>query len=98
MAQQPAPDARRNLADDLAAAAPSGDAGSLVDWLVVRLARHLRIPAAQVDVERPLATYGLDSLTTVTIIGELQKWLGRPLSPTIVYSAPTIGALAHGCR
>jgi acyl transferase domain-containing protein/acyl-CoA synthetase (AMP-forming)/AMP-acid ligase II/acyl carrier protein len=63
-------------------------------WLIERIARKLRIPAADIDPREPLSRYGLDSLTAVQTAGELEQWLGRTLSPVIAYDYPTIEALA----
>ncbi len=65
------------------------------DWLVARLARHLKVPESQIDLHRPFAGYGLDSLAMLSLAGDLQQWLGRPLPPTLLYSAPTIASLAQ---
>jgi acyl transferase domain-containing protein/acyl-CoA synthetase (AMP-forming)/AMP-acid ligase II/SAM-dependent methyltransferase/acyl carrier protein len=75
--------------------APAGVSISVTDWLVARLARHLSVPAEQIDVRKPFAACGLDSLAMVNLAADLQRWLGRPLSPTLLYSAPTIAALAR---
>ncbi|HWY87711.1 MAG TPA: AMP-binding protein, partial [Gemmataceae bacterium] len=40
------------------------------DWLVVRLARQLQRPAETIDVDKPFADFGLDSMSMVTIAGE----------------------------
>src|SRR5439155_11165558 len=64
-------------------------------WLVQRIATKLRIGPGQVDVREPLARYGLDSLTAVHLANELSEWLGRPLSPVLVYDHPTVEALAR---
>jgi acyl transferase domain-containing protein/SAM-dependent methyltransferase/acyl carrier protein len=64
-------------------------------WLLNRLARHLGVPAEKIDIQQPFAAYGLDSTAMVTMAGELERWLGRRLSPTLLYDAPTIPALAH---
>src|SRR5207249_2733002 len=40
-------------------------------------------------------SFGLGSLQAVGLAGDLQEWLGRPLSPTLVYEYPTIEALAQ---
>ena len=49
----------------------------------------------ELDPREPLARYGLDSLTAVQTAGELEEWLGRPISPVLVYDHPTIDALAR---
>jgi acyl transferase domain-containing protein/acyl-CoA synthetase (AMP-forming)/AMP-acid ligase II/acyl carrier protein len=64
-------------------------------WLVDRIARKLRMPVVDLDPQEPLARYGLDSLTAVQTAGELEQWLGRPLSPVLVYDHPTIDSLAR---
>jgi 3-oxoacyl-(acyl-carrier-protein) synthase/acyl carrier protein len=63
-------------------------------WLIDRLARHLKIPAEKIDIQQPFAAYGLDSMAMVSIAAELEKWLGRKLSGTLLFDAPTIAALA----
>ncbi|MFO0876010.1 MAG: beta-ketoacyl synthase N-terminal-like domain-containing protein [Gemmataceae bacterium] len=64
-------------------------------WLVDRLARQLNTDRSQVDVEKPFAAYGLDSLAMVQIASDLERFLGRTLSPTLMYSAPTVASLAR---
>ncbi|MFA6110075.1 MAG: AMP-binding protein, partial [Candidatus Latescibacterota bacterium] len=64
-------------------------------WLIDRLAGRLGLAPDQLEVGRPLAEYDLDSLAAVRLSGELGEWLGRELSPTLVYDYPTIRALAQ---
>jgi acyl transferase domain-containing protein/acyl-CoA synthetase (AMP-forming)/AMP-acid ligase II/SAM-dependent methyltransferase/acyl carrier protein len=64
-------------------------------WLVRRLAEHLKCNDDQIDPARPFAGFGLDSVTMVGISGELQSWLGMPVSPTLLYDAPNIEALSR---
>jgi acyl transferase domain-containing protein/acyl-CoA synthetase (AMP-forming)/AMP-acid ligase II/SAM-dependent methyltransferase/acyl carrier protein len=74
----------------------SGQAESAVcDWLVAWLGRHLKVPAQQIDVYKPWSAYGMGSLAVSTLAADLQEWLGRSLSPTLLYSAPTIDSLAR---
>ncbi|WP_406694053.1 amino acid adenylation domain-containing protein [Singulisphaera sp. Ch08] len=63
-------------------------------WLIARLAGTLGIQAGQIDTKTPFSGYGLSSLQAVGLAGELQDWLGQPLSPTLVYEYPTIKELA----
>lgn len=37
--------------------------------------------------------YGLDSVTAVGLAGELEEWLGRQITPTLIYDYPTIAGL-----
>ena len=74
---------------------PPGIKVSVTEWLVARVARHLGVPVEQINVQMPFAACGLDSLALVNLAADLQRWLGRHLSPTLLYSAPTIVALAR---
>ena len=64
-------------------------------WLLQRLARELQVSEAHIDPRVPLAELGLGSVQAVALTGELEDWLGRRLSPTLVYQYPTIDALAR---
>ncbi len=74
---------------------PAPSAATIAAWLVTKLAGPLGIPPAEVDPKQPFATFGLGSLRAVGLAGELEEWLGRPLSPTLLYEYPTVHSLAH---
>ena len=91
-------------AESAAATSPESPAGRIEsgatesavrDWLVAWLARHLKVPAQQIDVYKPWSAYGMGSLAVSALAADLQEWLGRSLSPTLLYSAPTIDSLAR---
>ncbi|HEV8485412.1 MAG TPA: beta-ketoacyl synthase N-terminal-like domain-containing protein, partial [Blastocatellia bacterium] len=65
------------------------------DWLVAQLSELLQINAVDVNITQPFASYGIDSLQVVHIAGELETWLGRSLSPTLLYEYSTIEAIAQ---
>ncbi|MEO8494512.1 MAG: AMP-binding protein, partial [Planctomycetota bacterium] len=68
---------------------------SLQHWMVQQLAHKLDLPPESIDVSRPLALLGVDSLIAIEISLDLEKWLGCPLSPDIALQHPTIESL---CR
>jgi acyl carrier protein len=70
-------------------------AETLEDWLVARLAAVLGTPEADIDIHTPFASYGLDSLAAIKLSGELERLLGRRLSPTLAWDYPTIADLAR---
>jgi len=72
---------------------PSRDA--IAAWLASKVAGPLGIRAEEVDTRRPLAGFGIGSLQAVRLAAELEDWLGRKLTPTLVYDYPTIDALAR---
>ncbi|HEX3761647.1 MAG TPA: SDR family NAD(P)-dependent oxidoreductase [Kofleriaceae bacterium] len=63
-------------------------------WLLEHLAIALKLRASDIDIREPLARYGLDSARVVALSGQLERLLGRPLSPTLVFEHPTVEALA----
>lgn len=68
---------------------------AIQDWLVSQLSDLLVLEPGDIDVREPLDTYGLASREAVMLSGDLEEWLGRRLSPTLVYEYPSIAALAQ---
>ncbi|MEO0488307.1 MAG: beta-ketoacyl synthase N-terminal-like domain-containing protein, partial [Cyanobacteria bacterium J06659_2] len=64
-------------------------------WLVNRIAEHLNVTSTQIDPQLLFSDYGIDSATAVSLSGELEQWLKRRLSPTLIYDYPTITHLAQ---
>ncbi|ALF55339.1 hypothetical protein ACX27_24975 [Nostoc piscinale CENA21] len=64
-------------------------------WLINKLSDLLKVTSQEIDVQRSLTRYGLDSLAIVNLAGELEQWLGRRISSTVAYEHPTIVALAN---
>ncbi len=73
----------------------SFSADTLKAWLVGRLAALRGIEAGTIDVKERFNRYGLDSLGAGRLIADLSEFLGRPLSPNLVWEAPTIEALVR---
>jgi len=70
-------------------------AGEVEAWLTQRIAARLGLPRAQVQVTTPFIEFGMSSVDATEIAAGLERWLGRPLSPTAIYNYPTISALAR---
>jgi acyl transferase domain-containing protein/acyl-CoA synthetase (AMP-forming)/AMP-acid ligase II/acyl carrier protein len=68
---------------------------AIAAWLVTKVTEQLQVSSQEININEPLAQYGLGSLAAVRISGELQEWLGRELSPTLLYDYPSIAALAQ---
>jgi 1-acyl-sn-glycerol-3-phosphate acyltransferase len=71
------------------------DHDAIQSWLVTHLASELHLSPESLDVRVPLTFYGLDSLTAAGLSGELEDWLGRPLSPTLLSDHVTIESIAR---
>ncbi len=64
-------------------------------WLVEQLAHRTGLDSRRIDVHRPLAGYGLDSIVAVELTADLEEWLGYSVSETLMWDAPTIRAVAQ---
>ena len=73
----------------------STNAEAIQAWLASKLSERLGIESHEIDIREPFASYGLGSTEAVSLAGELAEWLGRRLSPALVYEYPTIEALAR---
>ena len=58
------------------------------------IAGRLGYSTEEIDVRKPFASYGLDSVQAVGMSGALQNWLGVPLPATLAWDFPTIESLA----
>ncbi|MCU0535966.1 MAG: aminotransferase class I/II-fold pyridoxal phosphate-dependent enzyme [Hydrococcus sp. Prado102] len=63
-------------------------------WLVARLAELLELDPNEIDRQEDLTEYGLSSVDAVNLSGDLENFLGRRLSPTVVWEYPTIEGLS----
>jgi acyl carrier protein len=64
-------------------------------WLIEQIAGILYLDPQQIDPQATFNSYGLSSRDAVMLSGDLEEWLGRRLSPTLVYEYPTIDNLAE---
>ncbi len=73
----------------------SQTAEAIQAWLVSQLADLLYVEPDEIDIREVFDSYGLASRDAVMLSGDLEEWMGRRLSPTVVYEYPTIEALAR---
>lgn len=79
-----------------------GDDSSLQDRLTdalqaeiaARFAEELKLDPADVDIQRPFTSYGLDSLKAFLLTGDLAEWVGHDLPATLFWKYPTVEALS----
>lgn len=64
-------------------------------WLVSQLAGRLGMKAAEIEIQKDFPDYGMNSIEAVNLSGELENYLGRRLSPTLIWDYPNIEALAE---
>ncbi|TYB50687.1 SDR family NAD(P)-dependent oxidoreductase [Nonomuraea sp. PA05] len=65
-----------------------------VEWLLRRTAELLSAPVSDLSPDTPFSQLGLSSMQAVELAGDLERWSGRSLSPTIAYDYPTADAVA----
>jgi len=66
----------------------------LSQWLTNRFAQDLKVEPSEVSLETTFDRMGLDSLTLLTILGDLAEHLGRELETSLLFEHPTINRLA----
>lgn len=64
--------------------------GFIAEWVAARVGRSVTEISENVTFE----ALGLDSESAVELSGQLERYLDRTLSPTVLYEHPTISALA----
>lgn len=73
----------------------SYNAQELQVWLVSHISELLGVKASEIDVRKPLDSYGLDSAQAMLLASKAQKLLGFQLSPMLLWHYPTIESLAQ---
>lgn len=61
--------------------------------LIAVLARELRLRPEEIEGDKELTRYGLDSLAAVEVVVELEQFLGRDLPETLVYDVRTVDGM-----
>ncbi|CAM4286909.1 Beta-ketoacyl-acyl-carrier-protein synthase I [Mycobacterium basiliense] len=59
------------------------------------IAAELRVPENDLDIDRPFAEMGLNSLMAMAIRREAEQFVGIELSATMLFNHPTVAALAR---
>ena len=75
--------------------APPRSAAEIQAWLVQQIADLVGAAPETIDPRESFDTFGLSSREAVMLSGDLEEWLGRDLSPTLVYEHPTLAQLAQ---
>jgi acyl carrier protein len=68
---------------------------AIQDWLIAKISESLEIDPAEIDIREPFANYGLTSVASVSLTGDMEDWLGLRLSPTLAWDYPTVEELAQ---
>ena len=82
------------LRERLGGLAPADRAAGLLALVREQVGSVLRLAAARIDADEPLASLGLDSLTSLALRQRLEAATGLELSATVLWNYPTPTALA----
>ncbi|QHP66041.1 amino acid adenylation domain-containing protein (plasmid) [Bradyrhizobium sp. LCT2] len=64
-------------------------------WLFTWLERNLHVSSAELDPGALFSSFGMSSRHALGLSGDMANWLGRAVSPVVVYEHPTIDALSR---
>ena len=67
---------------------------TIENWLIDTLATLLGVDNEEINLEKSIFAYGLDSSVAVSITGDLETWLDLELDPTLFWEYPKISELA----
>jgi acyl-CoA synthetase (AMP-forming)/AMP-acid ligase II/acyl carrier protein len=62
----------------------------MTQWLIARAG----VAPEEVELDKPFADYGLDSMTAVELSGEIEDWSGFELTPIVAWNHPTVSRLS----
>ena len=75
--------------------APKGlSKADLASWITGWISAELKIEPDQIKGDRTFVTFGMDSVHAMMMVGDLEEFLGRRLSPTLAWTYPTVEAMA----
>jgi len=64
-------------------------------WLISHLAVLMKVNPEDVHVQEPFTNFGLNSIDAVSLSGDLEDYLKRPLPATLLWDFPTIETLSR---
>jgi acyl carrier protein len=71
------------------------DSPEVLAWLTLKFADWLEVAPDELDSSRPISSYGLDSISAVTLSVQLEEELGVELDTALLWDRPTIESLAE---
>ncbi|BAZ48525.1 hypothetical protein NIES4103_11330 [Nostoc sp. NIES-4103] len=63
-------------------------------WIKIYLADILEVEAEKVDENYEFERFGLNSSAAVSLVGDLEEWLGFELSPSLFFEFNTIAQVS----
>lgn len=66
---------------------------AVTDWLIERVAFYVERDPGEIDPTKQLVIYGMDSLYTLGLAGDIEERFGIRFDATAVWDHPTIEAI-----
>jgi acyl carrier protein len=66
----------------------------IVDWCRNHIASLLDFPVERIPADAEFDSFGLDSAAAVSLVVDLEEWLGTEVSPSLLFEFPTVQGLA----
>ena len=66
----------------------------IVDWCRKHIATLLDFPIDRIPTDGEFDSFGLDSAAAVSLVVDLEEWLGAEVSPSLLFEFPTIQLVA----
>lgn len=67
----------------------------VLNWLTLKFADWLEVSPVDLDPQKPISSYGLDSISAVTLSVQLEEELGIELETAVLWERPTLESLAE---
>jgi acyl carrier protein len=67
----------------------------VLNWLRLKFADWLEVPVQELDSRQPISSYGLDSISAVTLSVQLEEELGIELDTAVLWDRPTLESLTE---
>lgn len=67
----------------------------VLTWLTLKFADWLEVSPKDLDSQQPISSYGLDSISAVTLSVQLEEELCVELDTAVLWDRPTLESLAE---
>jgi acyl carrier protein len=67
---------------------------TLQRWLTQHIASYVKLKPEKVKLDVPIAEYGIDSVYSLALVGDIEEYLNISVEQTVLWDNPTIESLA----
>ena len=71
------------------------ESAEVLNWLTLKFADWLEVSPDELNPQQPISSYGLDSISAVTLSVQLEEELGVELETAVLWERPTLESLAE---